>query len=90
MPIAGKTGVYEQNPNTKSVLFAGEYISLSAIAREVNLSPAQVSRIFSGVREPSLRTARLMSLALGMGLDEFTSNLCRHIETCHKAEALVA
>lgn len=71
MPIAGKTGVIEHNPNSRTVQFAGKSISLSAIAREHGMDLSNLSLIMSGKRIPNLKTALKLSRILGLSLDKF-------------------
>lgn len=63
----------EHNPTPQTVCFHGTHLNLSALARESGVHHSLVSRVFSGKRKLTLSTARRLSLALGMGLEEFIS-----------------
>ncbi len=83
MAKAGKTGVFEQSPNTQTVKFAGKHINLSAIARAQNLNVSYLSRIFRGERRPSLTYCTAIAAMLGMTLDDFVQGLderCRAVK----------
>jgi transcriptional regulator with XRE-family HTH domain len=69
----------EHKPTPQSVCFNGTYLNLSALARDSDVHPSTVSRIFNGTRKPSLNAARKLSMSLGMSLDEFIVALDNHI-----------
>src|SRR6266853_6987886 len=76
----------EPNPTRQTIRFAGEYINQAAIARSQDIHTSLVSRILSGKREPSLASARKISMALGMTIDDFLSALGKHRNPCiHKS-----
>lgn len=50
-------------------------LNLSDVARGTGVSVAHVSRIFSGLRTPSLDVAEKIAKYLGVGLSEFTAFL---------------
>ena len=74
-----QSGIFVIKPTRSSVLFNGKYISFSGIARAQNLQQPTVSRIFSGVYQPTLHYAQKISAALGMRLDEFLIALDAHV-----------
>jgi transcriptional regulator with XRE-family HTH domain len=68
----------EREPNKASVKFCSRFINLSEIARTQGLQPATVSRIFSGIRMPSLQSAIKIADALEMTVDNFLGALAEH------------
>jgi transcriptional regulator with XRE-family HTH domain len=64
------SGCLVYDPNPHSVRFAGKYINISAIARSQRLSQSYVSKLLSGKRSPSIRVAKKVAAALGMGLED--------------------
>ncbi len=73
--IQVQNGPWEMKPTSKSVLFAGRYISLSGISRNQDIDQSYLSRVFSGERTPSLTHARKLAAVLGMGLEAFLEAL---------------
>lgn len=57
-------------PDNGTIRVSGREYSRGDIARGTGLSMSHVSRILSGRRVPSLRTARLLSRYFGIGLDD--------------------
>lgn len=80
MPLAGKTGIWEDNPNTQTIRFAGRWLNLSAVARAQGFHPSYLSYIFSGKRQPAFNTLKKLTAALGMTLDDFTQALHERIK----------
>lgn len=70
----------EHYPTPQSVLLGDTFINLSAIHRVTGIGVSHLSLIFSGRREPSLKTCIKLSKALGMGLDVFVATLTKSIE----------
>lgn len=52
-----------------------ERLNLSDVARGTGISVSHVSRIFSGLRSPSLDVAETIAKYLGVGMSEFTKFL---------------
>lgn len=50
-------------------------LNLSDVARGTGISVSHVSRIFNGLRTPSLDVAETIAKYLGVGLTEFTKYL---------------
>lgn len=50
-------------------------LNLSDVARGTGISVSHVSRIFSGLRSPSLDVAETIAKYLGVGMSEFTKFL---------------
>lgn len=75
MAKAGHSGIFESEPNTQTVQFAGKYINLSAIARAQNIHFSYLSRIFAGKRMPSLTVAMKLSAVLSIPLQDFVEML---------------
>lgn len=50
-------------------------LNLSDVARGTGISVSHVSRIFSGLRTPSLDVAEAIAKYLGVGLNDFTKFL---------------
>jgi transcriptional regulator with XRE-family HTH domain len=68
----------ESKPTAQSVLFCDKFINLSTIALYTGISTSHLSMLFSGKRQPSLRVAKLIALALDMTLQRFVSQLEDH------------
>lgn len=66
---------YEADPRTDTVLFGDHFINLSHIARKSGLSLSTVSKIFSGHRNPSMKSAEKIATALDITLGVFLSRL---------------
>ena len=79
-----QNGPWEMKPTSKSVLFAGRYISLSGISRNQNIDQSYLSRVFSGERTPSLAHARKLAAVLGMGLEAFLEALDEKIKNLER------
>src|SRR5271156_6037313 len=71
----------ETRPTPQSVLFCDKFINLSLIALRTNISISHLSMLFSGKRQPSLKTAKLIALALNMSFHAFVSQLEKHSGT---------
>ena len=69
----------ERKPTGQTVLFCRGFISLTALAFITGLHLSTVSYIFSGKRNLTLKAARKISKALGMGLEEFINGLDSHL-----------
>lgn len=70
----------EWKPTTQSVLFCGTYISITELARATGLDRSYLSRIFSGKRTPSVKSAGVLAIALGMTLEAFLRGLNQEAE----------
>jgi transcriptional regulator with XRE-family HTH domain len=79
MARAGQTGVFEDSPNRQTPQFAERAINLSALAREIGVTPSHLSRVFSGRCKPSLTVTRSLSRCLGLSVDGFLTALDAHI-----------
>lgn len=62
-------------PNRQSVFFAGQHINLLRLANAQGIDQSYCSRIFAGIRTPSINFARRLSAALGMTLEDFLDGL---------------
>jgi transcriptional regulator with XRE-family HTH domain len=71
----------QKRPSKQTIRFAGEYISLSQLARETTVDVSTLSRVLAGKRNPSLDVAKKMAPALGMTIDDFLHSLAVHIDT---------
>lgn len=71
----------DPNPNSASVFFCHEFINLSVLSLQTGLGVSFLSLLFSGKRQPSLRTIERVSEALGMGIEEFVKGLRDHTQT---------
>jgi transcriptional regulator with XRE-family HTH domain len=71
----------EHKPTPQSVLFCDKFINLSTIALYTGISTSHLSMLFSGKRQPSLRVAKLIALALDMSLQIFVTQLEKHAGT---------
>lgn len=80
----------ESHPTSQTVYFCGEAISLSAISMMTGLSIAGISYIFSGKYDPSLKSARKISIALGMTLEGFVRELEDYVATQTRYKQRVA
>jgi transcriptional regulator with XRE-family HTH domain len=49
--------------------YTGREIGVMEVARRTRLSPAHISKVFSGNRKPSIRAAALIATALKIPLD---------------------
>jgi transcriptional regulator with XRE-family HTH domain len=76
---SGKRGDSHPMSRRNPILFCGKPINLTAIAFLTSLSLAYISLIFSGQRQPSIRTAKKIANALGMGFQEFVDALEEHV-----------
>lgn len=65
----------EEKPTKQTVFFSGAYINMHAIQRAQGIDLGLISRVFSGLRPPTLNTAKKLSAALGMGLEAFLEAL---------------
>ena len=70
----------DEYPSKATIWFAGKPLNLCAIGRAQNLHNSYLSRVFSGNRYPSVKNARKIAAALGMGLEEFLKTLDGHVE----------
>jgi transcriptional regulator with XRE-family HTH domain len=68
----------ENHPSPQSVLFCDKFINLSTIALYTGISTSHLSMLFSGKRQPSLRVAKLIALALDMSFQIFVTQLEKH------------
>jgi len=73
--MSAATGVLVYNPNPQTVHFAGKFVNLSEISRTADLDPSYLSRIFRGERMPTVRKLKRISEALGMGIEQFITEL---------------
>jgi transcriptional regulator with XRE-family HTH domain len=64
-----------EKTNSYTVQFNGIGINLSRVSDETGLAVGYLSKIFSGGRNGSVRTVRLIADALGMSLESFVSSL---------------
>lgn len=64
-------------PRQQRVRTLGDFerLNLSDVARGTGISVSHVSRIFNGLRTPSLDVAETIAKYLGVGLTEFTKFL---------------
>ena len=79
----------ELNPRRNSIMFAGSYINLSAIARAISmggLDVPSISRVFSGKRKPTLDAAKAISAVLGISIDAFLEALDEHIDNIEERQ----
>jgi transcriptional regulator with XRE-family HTH domain len=74
-----KAAIREDHPTKRTISFAGQTISASALAVKLKVSPSCISYIFSGKRNPSIPLAKRLAAELGMDpwrflalLDQFT------------------
>jgi transcriptional regulator with XRE-family HTH domain len=65
-------------PTSYSVLFCERFINLSTIALYTGISISHLSMLFSGKRQPSLKSAKLIAMALRMSLEAFVRRLEEH------------
>lgn len=65
------TGCVTEKPIKSSIILGGRYINLSAISRTQDIDLSYLSRIINGKKEPTIRVARKVASAIGMGLEEF-------------------
>ena len=72
----------------KSIRFNGKILNLKAVSEEAGISTAQVSRIFSGQRNPSMASVRALAETLRITSAEFLTALDRKHAT--DAQALSA
>ena len=73
--MAKLTTCIETSPTQKTITFAGDYLSLAQLSAKTGMYSSLVSRIFAGVRLPSLQSAIILSRALNMTIDEFLAAL---------------
>ena len=73
--MAVSTGVIVDNPNSQTVLFAGQFINLSAISRHQDIDISYLSRIFRGERIPSVRILKKIGTELGYSIDQMLTLL---------------
>ena len=59
----------------------GHRIGIGELSRRTNLSKAHVSKIFNGLRRPSMKAARKISRVLEITMDE----LYDHLDTLRRA-----
>ena len=67
------------NPNPQTVHFNGQAISLTALAKTVQVDTSYICRVFKGERVPTLKVLHKICAALGMGLEEFLKALQAHL-----------
>lgn len=73
MPIPYEIRV--ENPNTSSVLFAGQFVNISGMGRLIGVDPSHLSKVFKGKRVPTLQQALLISKTLGLTVEQFCTYL---------------
>lgn len=71
----------EHNPRANSILFCGWFISLGALALATGMQLSHLSMIFSGKRNPTIKSGRIMAQALGMSFPAFLKALDERVET---------
>ena len=65
--------------------FGGMWVNAAALARETKMDRTYVSRVLRGQRNMSLFNAEILSLGLGMSMDEFVSALHARRESLKKS-----
>lgn len=65
----------QQKPGPTSVKFAGVYLNLRKMSRDLQCDHGHLSRIFNSKRNPSLDLAILIAKSLNMGIEDFLSAL---------------
>lgn len=75
MAKAGFSGPIEKFPNPRTIEFNGKYVNLSALARELDVTPSMLSLVFSGKRNPSLKVALGLASLLRMKMDDLVKAL---------------
>lgn len=65
----------EPNPNPRTVLFCGYFISITQLSLITGIGLSHVCKIFLGTRNPSVKTARKLAEGLGMTIQAFLRGL---------------
>ncbi len=68
----------ETKPQAHSVLFCGQFISLTMLSSVTGLGLSYLSRIFGGSRQPSLASTKKIASGLGMSNGAFIKGLEEH------------
>ncbi len=74
-PVRTPKSCLQGKSRQRTVMFCGKSLNLSELARQIGVSPAHVSFIFAGKRQPSLETAERIAAALGMSFGDFAKSL---------------
>lgn len=69
----------EYRPTSQSVLFCDDWINLSVLSLSSHISVSHLSMIFSGKRQPSLKSTKIIAESLGMDLQKFVEGLETHL-----------
>lgn len=83
----GRTSPVVEKPAINSVLLGGRYVSVQAISRVQGLDPSYVCKIINGKKDPTVKTARKIASAVGMGLEEFLDAVDERVKHLKAAEA---
>lgn len=70
--------VIEKNPTASTVMFGGNFISLTRISKRSGIDLGYVSMIFSGKRSPSLDMSHRIASAMGIPVGKFVACLIDH------------
>lgn len=71
MATRGPQAYIEDDPTHQSVRFGGRYVSLARLSEDLNIDHGYLSRIFSGVRMPSIPYLQRVATALRMSIPDF-------------------
>lgn len=61
----------ETKPTTQSCWFGGRYVNVTRLANYCRVDRSYLSRVLSGVRQPSVHYSRTVASALKMDLSAF-------------------
>jgi transcriptional regulator with XRE-family HTH domain len=64
------TRIVEAFPTSQTIEFNGQFINLSAIARECGVTPSHISRVFRNQTNPSIKLARQLCDLFEVSLDD--------------------
>ena len=67
-------------PDSRSVIFMDTAINLSHISYRTGITVACLCNTFSGKTQPSIKTAKRIAYAIGMGIGPFLKALDKHTE----------
>lgn len=71
---------FVKQPSRYHIQVMGRYVNLSAIARVLGMDVSYISRIMSGQRSPSIKTAQRLANLFGVSLQEFVDYINRYQE----------
>lgn len=68
-------GCIEIKPSTQTVWVGRTPVNITGLSKATGVSRSWVSYVLSGKRPPSLEMAKLLSSALGKGLEQFLTEI---------------